>query len=172
MTGRATGKWQMAVLTAIALIAGVTSRAGAGSRDDEKATADIRDLMHKYAQSVDAADSRLASEVWANSPDVSFIHPFGHEQGWDAIKTNIYERLMGETYSARTFTIKDSWVHANGDGAWAEFYWEFNAKLRKDGSPVVTRGRETQVYQRIGGRWRLVHVHYSGMPVAAGAGGS
>jgi hypothetical protein len=53
------------------------------------------------------------------------------------------------------------------DGAVAEFYWRFDAKMRKDGSAVHTEGRETQVYQRVGGRWFLVHVHYSGMPVTA-----
>jgi len=48
----------------------------------------------------------------------------------------------------------------------AEFYWDFVAKLRKDGSPITTHGRETQVYRKMQDGWRLVHVHYSGMPVA------
>jgi ketosteroid isomerase-like protein len=39
------------------------------------------------------------------------------------------------------------------------------AKLRKDGSPIATHGRETQVNRKLQGAWRLVHVHYSGMPV-------
>jgi ketosteroid isomerase-like protein len=29
-----------------------------------------------------------------------------------------------------------------------------------------THGRETQVYRKMADGWRLVHVHYSGMPVA------
>jgi len=52
-----------------------------------------------------------------------------------------------------------------GDTARAEFYWDFAAKFRKDGSPVTTHGRETQVYRKEQGRWRLVHVRCSGMPV-------
>lgn len=51
-----------------------------------------------------------------------------------------------------------------GDSAWAEFYWDFNAKFRKDGSSITTHGRETQVYWKTQDGWRLVHVHYSGMP--------
>jgi ketosteroid isomerase-like protein len=46
-----------------------------------------------------------------------------------------------------------------------EFYWDFVAKFRKDGSSITTHGRETQVYRRTPEGWRLVHVHYSGMPV-------
>jgi len=51
------------------------------------------------------------------------------------------------------------------DAAWVEFYWAFVAKLRTDGTALTTHGRESQVYRKSGGRWRLVHVHYSGMPV-------
>jgi ketosteroid isomerase-like protein len=52
-----------------------------------------------------------------------------------------------------------------GDTAWAEFYWDFVAKFRKDGSPLKTQGRETQVYRKDNQGWRIVHVHYSNMPV-------
>lgn len=62
-------------------------------------------------------------------------------------------------------TVKDVTVHSYGDTTWAEFYWDFVAKLRKDGTPLTTHGRETQVYRKLDGQWRLVHVHYSGMPV-------
>lgn len=35
------------------------------------------------ARSVDEADTALAAQVWLDSPDVSFIHPLGHEHGFD-----------------------------------------------------------------------------------------
>jgi ketosteroid isomerase-like protein len=133
------------------------------SRPDEAA---IRSLIATYAKAVDAADTRLASTIWANSADVSLIHPRGHERGWNAVKAQFYERTMGQTFSERSLSVKDVAIHVYGDAAWAEFYWDFAAKLRQDGSPVATHGRETQVYRRIDGSWRLVHVHYSGMPVA------
>jgi ketosteroid isomerase-like protein len=63
-------------------------------------------------------------------------------------------------------TVRDVTVHVYGDSAWAEFYWRFVAKLRSNGSTVVTDGRETQIYRKVDrDRWALVHVHYSGMPV-------
>ena len=127
----------------------------------------IRSLIENYAKSVDAADTALAAEVWLDSPDVSFIHPLGHEHGFEQIKQNVYLRLMGDTFSERKLTVHDISLHVYGDAAWAEFYWGFAAKFRKDGSPLTTHGRETQLYRREQGRWRLVHVHYSGMPVTA-----
>jgi Xaa-Pro aminopeptidase len=133
-----------------------------GSKD---ATEEIKNLIAKYAKSVSDADTDLASQVWWNSPEASFIHPLGHEHGFEQIKENVYKRLMGETFSERKLGVHDVAVQVLGDAAVAEFYWDFVAKLRKDGSPVTTHGRETQVYRKMQDGWRLVHVHYSGMPL-------
>jgi ketosteroid isomerase-like protein len=138
-----------------------TQRAQTNSPSDES---EIREMISKYAKSIDVADTTLASQVWWDSPEVSFIHPLGHEHGFEEIKQNVYRHLMGDTFSERTLTPRDISVHVYGDSAWAEFYWDFLAKFRKDGSSITTHGRETQVYQKMQDGWRLVHVHYSGMP--------
>ncbi len=126
---------------------------------------EIISLIAKYAKSVDDADTTLASQIWSESTEVSFIHPLGHEHGLEQIQQNVYKHLMDDNFSERKLTPRDISVHVYGDAAWAEFYWDFAAKFRKDGSPITSHGRETQVYRKEQGRWRLVHVHYSGMPV-------
>ena len=127
----------------------------------------IRELINQYAQSVTAADTALAAKIWSQSPDVSFIHPRGHEHGFAQIKQNVYLDLMGATFSERRLTAQEPTIHVMGDTAWAEFYWDFVAKVRKDGATLHTKGRETQVYRKEHGAWRIVHVHYSAMPVTA-----
>jgi Xaa-Pro aminopeptidase len=139
-------------------------------RDDSSDIQEINGLIARYARSINDADTDLASQVWWNSPEVSFIHPLGHEHGIEQIKTNVYEKLMGGTFSERKLSPRDITVHVYGNSAIAEFYWDFVAKLRKDGSPITTHGRETQIYERKDGAWRLVHVHYSGMPAAPSQG--
>ena len=135
--------------------------------ENENSSEEIKSVIAKYAKSVDAADTNMASQVWLDSPEASFIHPLGHEHGFEQIKQNVYKRLMGETFSERKLSVHDVAVQMLGDAAVAEFYWDFSAKFRKDGSPITTHGRETQVYRKTPDGWRLVHVHYSGMPVAA-----
>lgn len=150
------------------MAAAAKERASGKGEESGEASADraeIRELIGKYTRSVDAADVKLAAEVWLDSPGVTFIHPQGHEHGFEQIKQDIYQHLMGEVFSERKLTAHDISVDVRGDTAVAEFYWDFAAKLRKDGTPVTTHGRETQIYQRVDGRWRLVHAHYSGMPV-------
>jgi ketosteroid isomerase-like protein len=138
----------------------------------DDATESITALIHRYERSVSDADTKLAGEVWLQTNDVSFIYPLGHEHGWEEIKRDIYERLMGQTFSERQLTASDISVHAQKDAAWAEFNWVFVAKLRSNGSAVKTEGRETQVYFKTEDGWRLVHVHYSGLVVPPQSGGS
>ena len=133
--------------------------------DSQSSSEQIKSLIAKYAKSIDGADPDLASQIWWNSSEASFIHPLGHERGFERIKENVYTRLMGGMFSDRKLNAHDITVQVLGDAAVAEFYWDFTAKMRKDGSPVTTHGRETQVYRKTPDGWRLVHVHYSGMPV-------
>lgn len=130
------------------------------------ASAEIRNLIARYAAAVDAADPNLAAQVWSNTADISFIHPGGHLHGWEEVKT-FYEKDMGGPFSERKLNVREVAVHVYGDAAWAEFYWHFTAMARKDGATVQTDGRETQIYRKDRrNRWVLVHVHYSGMPTA------
>src|SRR5215831_1260018 len=139
-------------------------RGDSNAANGESSSEEIKDLIAKYGKSIDEADAGLALQVWWDSPEASFIHPLGHERGFEQIKENVYKRLMGGMFSERKLSGHDVTVQVLGDAAVAEFYWDFVAKLRKDGSPIATHGRETQVYRRMLDGWRLVHVHYSGMP--------
>lgn len=127
----------------------------------------IRSLVAKYTHSIDTCDTAIAAEVWLDSPSATFIHPLGHEHGFAQIKQNIYEKLFGQLFSERKLTAHDLTVDVSGDSAVAEFYWDFAAKFRKDESQIATHGRETQVYYKRDGSWRLAHVHYSGMPATS-----
>ena len=139
-----------------------------GAPDPKADERDIRFQIARYAASIDGADTDLAAEVWHTFPSASFIHPMGYERGWSDISYNLYRKLMRETFSERKLTPGEVTVHLNGDSAWAEFNWKFDAKLKATGAPVHTEGRETQIYQRDPMRiWRLHHVHYSAMPQPA-----
>lgn len=145
---------------------GKGSAESAEKRDPAADKNEIEALIAKYTKSVDDADTTLAAQVWWDSPEVSFIHPLGHDHGFQQIKEDIYTKIMGGLFSERQLQPREPTIHLYGDSAVVEFYWDFNAKMKKDGSPVTTRGRETQVYERKDGAWRLVHVHYSEMPRA------
>lgn len=128
---------------------------------DEKA---IKKVIEQYKMSINEFDTLLGRKIWLTTSEVSFIHPRGHERGWQGIKTGIYE-MFGTRFTQRDLKSHDIEISLYGDMAVVEFYWVFDAVFSGE-KPVSmqTKGRETQVMNRIGKDWKIVHVHYSGMP--------
>jgi len=75
----------------------------------------MQHLIAEYAKAVDKADVMLVREIWSNSPDVSFIHPLGHEHGIDQVAE--IRRRMGDTLSERKFSIRDVSIHFKHAGS-------------------------------------------------------
>jgi ketosteroid isomerase-like protein len=120
-------------------------------------------LVMQYARSINEADTLIARSVWAPTSEISFINPQGTEYGWKGVK-NIYARFK-DNFTTRKLSFYDIKYAYYGNVSWLTFYWVFDATLKADSSPVQTKGRETQIWKKINYEWRLVHVHYSGMPV-------
>jgi hypothetical protein len=120
-------------------------------------------LVTRYVQSIDQADTISGSELWSHTGEVSFINPRGNEYGWNGVK-NIY-RFFKDNFSTRKLSFKNLKLAVYDDVAWLEFFWVFDATMKMNNNPIQTRGRETQIWRKINDEWRLVHVHYSGMPV-------
>ena len=154
-----------ALAWSLCLDANAEARGNSGASDQQQ----IRRLIARYVEAADAASPALANQVWSHSPEVSFIYPLGEEHGLDAIDRDVFEKAMGQTFSKRDLQPGELVIHVYGDTAWSEFHWVFHATMRKDGSPMVSKGVETQIYRREQGQWRIVHVHYSGEMVTGTA---
>jgi ketosteroid isomerase-like protein len=160
-------------LFAVAALTAVLAPTAQSQDADAVARAAIRRDIDIYTRSIDAADPKLGATIWLITPDASFINPVGHERGWDQIVSDVYVRLMGQTFSKRHLSpVTEPVIHVYGNAAVAEFDWDFVATLRSNGSPVHTTGRESQFYVKFPDKgWRLVHVHYSGPAVAPPSNG-
>lgn len=133
------------------------------STGDAASIHQIEALVANYAKSVGNLDANLARSVWSARNEVTFIHPRGTERGLHAILQNFYQNTMG-LFSKRQLLPGPAEIHVYGDTAWSQFTWTFHATLKDGGNKITTKGRETQVYHREDGGWRIVHVHYSGVP--------
>jgi SnoaL-like domain len=119
-------------------------------------------LVALYVQSIDQADTTMATNIWAHTAEISFISPSGTEYGWDGVK-NIY-KIFKDNFSARKLSFSDLKYAYYGNVSWLTYYWIFDGTLKSNNNTVQTRGRETQIWRKINYEWRLVHVHYSEMP--------
>ena len=135
------------------------------STGDPAAVGQIQELLKKYATSVDNLDLNLANQIWSHAPEAILIHPRGTERGLSAIEENFYAQTMGKTFSQRQLLLEHPTTHVYGDTAWSEFTWTFHATTSNEGKQITTKGRESQVYHKENGTWRIVCDHYSGLPV-------
>lgn len=125
----------------------------------------IKQVLENYKISINQADTVFAGTFWQTTSQSSFIHPRGHENGWEAIKSGIYE-MFASRFTTRNLKSYDELIQLFGDLAVVEFYWIFNATLSGENPmPMQSHGRETMVMRKIGNNWKIVHIHYSGMPV-------
>lgn len=132
--------------------------------------AELLKMVDLYCQSVNNADNTaLAEQVWATGPESSLTHPRGHEFGWEQIKQNFYTNIMANMFSKRELKLGvKPVINIYGNAAVVEFFWDFTATVKEDGSERKTRGRESQVFVKMpDSGWRIVHVHYSGVPEKA-----
>lgn len=125
----------------------------------------IKKVIDQYADSITNYDLKEAERIWQTDDRTTFIHPRGNEYGWKAIRDHLYGTTMHEHFSKRHLYVRDISIQVYGDSAVAVFYWDFPAVFRTDGTEVTTHGRETQVYERTKDGWKIVHVHYSQMPI-------
>ena len=138
---------------------------GSAQADTEE---ELQALLGDYVTAVNELDLELGEKIWSQQQDISFIHPRGHQQGWDEIKKEFYQGTMG-LFSQRKLVLRDISIRVlSEDTAWSDFYWDFEA-LFPDGKPLKTSGRESQVWKKEADGWKIVHVHYSG-PAISGEG--
>jgi SnoaL-like domain len=116
-----------------------------------------------YSQAINKADTVLASKLWSPTAEISLISPQGTEYGWQGIK-KIYQ-VFKDNFTSRKLSFSDLKFAYYGDISWLTFSWTFDATLKTNNTPVQTKGRETQIWRKINYEWRLVHIHYSEIPV-------
>lgn len=134
------------------------------SNDNQNDSLAIQKVVENYKLSINNADTLLAKSIWLGSPEISFIHPRGHEIGWEGIKKGIYE-MFGTRFSARDLKSYNESFTIYDDMAVVVFYWIFDATYSGENpAQMQSKGRETQIMKKVGNEWRIVHVHYSGMP--------
>jgi ketosteroid isomerase-like protein len=156
-------------LTLVLVVPGRTTVAqGTGSGEEQIKQIEV--ILQKYATSVDNADVALASQIWSHDPGVTFIFPLGTAHGFEQIVDQVYIGAMRNMFSKRDLILHQPAIYVYADAAWSEMTWTFHA-TKKDGSSITTEGRETQVYHKEHGVWRIVLVHYSvpaiAMPAAS-----
>ena len=100
-------------------------------------------------------------DIWLHNASVTAMHPIsGREVGWDAVNESFNQ--VGKIASDGKIELKDQLIHVLGDVAYEVGIEDVQFKLA--GQEVKGNGRVTNIYQRDGGTWKMVHHHTDVFP--------
>ncbi len=125
---------------------------------------EVRARMQDYFDMVSNLDFDIAKSLWADG-DVSIIAPRGHFFGAESIANDFLKRSFSSFQSRKLSSLSEVINIYGESSANVQLYWKFDTKDAK-GVEHSGRGRETLIFEKIEGVWKLVHVHYSRMPEA------
>ena len=106
-------------------------------------------------------DASQLTDIWSHSPTATTMHPIGgREVGWDAVRES-FEKVA-QLASEGKVELRDQLIRVAGDVAY-EVGVEYG-QLKLAGKQVNIEHRVTNIYQREGGTWKLIHHHTDTSP--------
>lgn len=133
-----------------------TDVAQAKSKEKEKAA--IEALVDAYIRTINEGDLELVGKIWSHDDCVTFTRSSGNFKGYEQIRDSVVLSFKNN-FIKRDLKREELVIVVDGKSAWAEFVWKFDA-VRNDGSKHTGQGRETQIFRKERGEWKLVHIHY------------
>lgn len=122
----------------------------------------VRARVEDYFNMVSNLDEEIAKGLWASKGDISIITPRSQFFGIDNIMNDFLIKTFSSMQYRKLHSLSEM-INIYGDSANVQLYWVFDT-VDSSGEKHQTRGRETLIFEKLDGQWRLVHVHYSRMP--------
>jgi len=101
-------------------------------------------------------DAKSLSKIWSHGKDASTLHPIGGRQvGWKNVRES-WEQVS-HLASNGNVVLEDQFVHTHGDVAY-EIGVE-HGSFMLNGKEISIRARVTNIYEKEGGNWKIIHHH-------------
>jgi len=127
---------------------------------EHKTHSEIHQINQQFYRAFESLDIKQMDQVWAQEERVYCVHPgWDLRAGWPAVRDS-WVQIFNHALSMR-FMITDIKVNVCGDHAWVTCMENITSMM--DGEPQRSRVLATNIFQRQGEKWRLVHHH--GSPV-------
>jgi len=106
-------------------------------------------------------DAGPLADIWLHSPTVTAMHPIGgREIGWDAVRAS-FEKVA-QLASKGKVELRDQIIRVAGDVVFETGVEHGQVKLAEQ--QVTIEHRATNIYQREGGAWKMIHHHTDTSP--------
>lgn len=121
----------------------------------------IRSLLEQVAALMQAKDLAPLDDIYASGRGVHIIEGAGVNHGWEDYRDHHLKAELQafDNFQYRFFAIEPQ---VKEDFAYSAFRYELSADTESD--HIEIEGRGTAVLEKIGGQWKIVHLHTSGRP--------
>ncbi len=127
---------------------------------------DAEEANARFYRAFESLDLAQMDAVWAKGEHVKCVHPgWTLLMGWEAIRAS-WEAIFKNTAEIR-FSISDVSTRVAGNLAWVTC--TENILSQVGGKISVTSVLATNLFERSGGRWLMIHHHASHIFAAEGA---
>lgn len=124
--------------------------------DDERSS--VEEANAHFYRVLESLDLGRMDEVWSHDDHVRCVHPgWRLLSGWEAVRHS-WEVIFKNSQEMR-FSITDVHAHVGGDLGWVTCTENILSEAR--GNISVTSVLATNIFERVGGEWLLIHHHAS-----------
>lgn len=125
----------------------------------------VREANEQFYQALEQANLELMSAVWLHADWVKCVHPgWDLIVGWDQVRKSWQQIFEGNT--GMRVAATDVQITIEGDFALVSCYEMLAVFLDNERAPVSVRTTATNLFQRAGGDWKMIHHHASQVPDA------
>jgi ketosteroid isomerase-like protein len=126
------------------------------SLDDD--VVEIEEANAHFYRAFEGLDLQEMEAVWARGEHVKCVHPgWGLLVGWEAVGAS-WDTIFKNTVEIR-FSLSDVAVHVEGNLAWVTCTEHILSQV--DGNISVTALLATNLFERRGDAWLMIHHHAS-----------
>lgn len=120
--------------------------------------AEVEAANARFYRAFESLNLAEMDTVWAKGDDIKCIHPgWTLLVGWDAVRAS-WEAIFKSTAEIR-FSLTEVSVRVDGNLAWVTCTENILSRVR--GNISVTSVLATNLFERSGGRWLMIHHHAS-----------
>jgi ketosteroid isomerase-like protein len=120
--------------------------------------ADVEEANRHFYRAFETLDLSQMDAVWAHDERVACVHPgWSLLRGWESVRAS-WEAIFENTGEIR-FSLGDVCVTEVGDLAWLTCTENILSEV--GGQLTATAVLATNLFERRGGRWLMIHHHAS-----------
>jgi len=150
----------MKLIFAAALLACLMSPVAFGQQANKNNDREFKSLIELYFTAWSSLNPDNAAPLYAKDADLVFydIAPLKYT-GWTEYDRGV-RNVLGGFESLKLMPNSDLKVTRRGNVAWTTVTFHLSAK-QKGGGQMETDGRHTAIWEKHGGKWLIVHEHFS-----------